>query len=124
MKVRALCLLFGFCLSILVLPARAQDASAFLGRWESRSQFGLALELMPDGTGVAYQTEDDSFPLTWSVDTAADPLRLELTINGQTRVSLVRFDGEDSLTLTEPRQEAPDGFEDVPLMLLDRVDGG
>ncbi len=110
-----------FCLT--ALSAQAQDAGQFIGRWESRDQAGLALELFAEGDGVAYQTDEESFPVTWTADMAAEPIRLRLTINGQTRISLVRFDAPDRITMTEPRSEAPEGFDDINLMLLYRVDG-
>ena len=107
---------------LAVGPAQAQDRSDFVGRWESLDQAGLALELQDDGLGVAYQSEDQSFQAEWSVDTDVEPMRLFLTIDGETRVSLVRLDTPDSMTMTEPRSEAPEGFGDVPVLRLGRVD--
>ena len=102
--------------------AQGQDRSDFVGLWESLDQAGLALELREDGVGVAYQSADRSFDVEWTVDTEVDPMRLFLTINGQTRVSLVELDEPDEMLMTEPRAEAPDGFRDTPVMRLGRVD--
>ena len=102
--------------------AQAQDRSDFVGRWESLDQAGLALELQDEGVGVAYQSAEQSFDLEWTVDTEVDPMRLFLTIEGQTRVSLVALDETDEMIMTEPRAEAPESFEDAPVMRLGRVD--
>ena len=80
------------------------------------------MELQDDGLGVAYQSEDQSFQAEWSVDTEVQPMRLFLTIDGQTRVSLVRLDTPDTMTMTEPRSEAPEDFDDLPVMRLGRAD--
>lgn len=103
---------------------QAQDRSDFVGRWESLDQVGLALELQEDGVGAAYQSADRSFDVEWTADTEVGPMRLFLTIDGQTRVSLVEFDEPDEMHLTEPRAEAPEDFRDIPVMRLGRVDVG
>ena len=108
-------------LFMMMGPVAAQDLESVVGEWASPDQAGLALHLNADGSGTAYQSADQSFPVEWTFDQQSLPMRLHLSINGEQAVALVQFDGPDRLLITEPSAEPPDSFADARLMTFDRV---
>ena len=92
---------------------QADTAARLLGMWDVDMEGETVMvEFREGGTGQV--TEDgDSAPISWALDTTTDPLRLSVTLDGNTSFAQVRFDAPDKITLSVPFDAAPGSFDEV-----------
>lgn len=117
-------------LSIFQLSAfageEAAGGEALVGRWEVAPGQGedVWVEFRADGTASVGEGNDPPMEVSYTVDTAIAPMRLELNIGGSIRRSIMEFVTDDQLRITEPASDYPMSFEEGDALVFVRVGGG
>ncbi|MCA8908559.1 MAG: hypothetical protein KDA49_07140 [Rhodospirillaceae bacterium] len=117
-------------LSVFQLSAFAGEEAAgggsLVGRWEATPGQGedVWVEFRADGTASVGDGDDPPMEVSYVVDTATTPMRLELNIGGSIRRSLMEFMSDGRLRITEPAGTYPASFEDGGYLVFARAGGG
>ncbi|MCB9958627.1 MAG: hypothetical protein H6843_08505 [Rhodospirillaceae bacterium] len=117
-------------LSIFQLSAFAGEEAAggesLVGRWEVAPGQGedVWVEFRDDGTASVGEGNDPPMEVSYTIDTAITPMRLELNIGGSIRRSILEFVSDDQLRITEPASDYPVSFAQGDALVFVRVGGG